>query len=117
MRTEFDLYGMVHVKVDFIPVLKMCVLTILGKFVWTTIFDNVEGYIESPFGPVFFKAHLHALMSQRGKMLWIKEDENLRQQNIYSALFAKNGSCQKNENQRKDEHRPKARHNWNKQMF
>ena len=39
-RTEIDLYGIAHVKVDFIPVLKMCVLTLLGKFVWTTIFDT-----------------------------------------------------------------------------
>ena len=41
--TGIDLYGIVHVKVDFIPGLKMCVLPILGKFVWTTIFDNVWG--------------------------------------------------------------------------
>ena len=33
IRTEIDLYGIVHVKVDFIPVLKMCVLPILGRFV------------------------------------------------------------------------------------
>ena len=39
--TGIDSYGIVHVKVDFIPGLKMCVLPILGKFVWTTIFDNV----------------------------------------------------------------------------
>ena len=32
-RTEIDLYGIAHVKVDFIPVLKMCVLPILGRFV------------------------------------------------------------------------------------
>ena len=31
--TGIDLYGIVHVKVDFIPGLKMCVLPILGKFV------------------------------------------------------------------------------------
>ena len=40
-RTGIDLYGIDHVKVDFIPVLKMCVLPMLGRFVWTTIFDNV----------------------------------------------------------------------------
>ena len=40
-RTGIDLYGIAHVKVDFIPVLKMCVLPLLGKFVWTAIFDNV----------------------------------------------------------------------------
>ena len=28
-----DLYGIAHVKVDFIPVLKLCVVQILGKFV------------------------------------------------------------------------------------
>ena len=42
--TEIDLYGIAHVKVNFIPVLKMCVLTLLGRFVWTTIFDNVTVY-------------------------------------------------------------------------
>ena len=31
--TGIDLYGIAHVKVDFIPVLKMCVIRILGKFV------------------------------------------------------------------------------------
>ena len=36
--TGIDLYGIVHVKVDFIPGLKMCVLPILGKFVWSTTF-------------------------------------------------------------------------------
>ena len=36
--TGIDLYGIAHVKVDFIPVLKMCVIRILGKFVWTTSF-------------------------------------------------------------------------------
>ena len=29
----FDLYGIAHVKVDFIPLQKMCVIPILGRFV------------------------------------------------------------------------------------
>ena len=33
ISTGIDLYGIAHVKVDFIPVLKMCVVTLLGKFV------------------------------------------------------------------------------------
>ena len=32
-RTGIDLYGIGHVKVDFIPVLKMYVLPMLGRFV------------------------------------------------------------------------------------
>ena len=31
--TGIDLYGIAHVKVDFVLGLKMCVLPILGKFV------------------------------------------------------------------------------------
>ena len=31
-RTGIDLFGIDHVKVDFIPVLKMYVLPILGRF-------------------------------------------------------------------------------------
>ena len=31
--TVIDLYGIAHVIVDSIPVLKMCVIRILGKFV------------------------------------------------------------------------------------
>ena len=37
-----DLYGIAHVKVDFVPGLKMRVLSILGKFVWTTSFAQCE---------------------------------------------------------------------------
>ena len=37
---EIDLYDIVHVKVDFILVLKMYVLVILGRFVWTTWFEQ-----------------------------------------------------------------------------
>ena len=33
-----DLYGIAHVKVDFIPLQKMYVIPILGRFVWTTSF-------------------------------------------------------------------------------
>ena len=35
---EIDLYGIAHVKVDFIPLQKMYVIPILGRFVWTTYF-------------------------------------------------------------------------------
>ena len=38
IRTAIDLY----VKVDFIPVLKMCVLPILGRFIWTTSFAHTS---------------------------------------------------------------------------
>ena len=44
-------YGIVHVKVDFIPVLKMCVLPILGRFVWTTSFGQCD--------PLFLPCCLH----------------------------------------------------------
>ena len=37
---EIDLYGIFHVKVDFIVALKMYVLVILGRFVWTTWFEQ-----------------------------------------------------------------------------
>ena len=33
-----DLYGIAHVKVDFIPLQKMYVIPILGRFVWTSSF-------------------------------------------------------------------------------
>ena len=33
ISTGIDLYGIAHVKVDFIPVLKMYVIRMLGKFV------------------------------------------------------------------------------------
>ena len=45
--TGIDLYGIVHVKVDFIPGLKMCVLPILGKFVWTISFMQCEAYVSA----------------------------------------------------------------------
>ena len=35
---EIDLYGIAHVKVDFIPLQKMYVIPILGRFVWITNF-------------------------------------------------------------------------------
>ena len=35
IKTKIDVYGIVHVKVDFIPVPKLCVLPILGRFVGT----------------------------------------------------------------------------------
>ena len=34
--TQVDLYGIAHVKVDFIPLQKMYVIPRLGRFVWTT---------------------------------------------------------------------------------
>ena len=36
--TEIDLYCIAYVKVDFIPVPKMCILSTLGRFAWTTRF-------------------------------------------------------------------------------
>ena len=41
MRTEIDLYGIAHVKVEFILVLKMCVLPILGGWSELQVLDNV----------------------------------------------------------------------------
>ena len=35
--TQVDLYGIAHVKVDFIPLQKMYVIPRLGGFVWTTM--------------------------------------------------------------------------------
>ena len=37
-RTEIDLFGIAHVKVEFIPVLKIYTIPILGRFVWGTNF-------------------------------------------------------------------------------
>ena len=37
-RTEIDLFGIAHVKVEFIPVLKIYTIPILGRFVWSTNF-------------------------------------------------------------------------------
>ena len=37
-----DLYGIAHVKVDFIPLQKIYVISILGRFVWTTSFVQCE---------------------------------------------------------------------------
>ena len=39
---EIELYGIVHVKVDFIVVLKMYVLVILGSFVWITWLEQCK---------------------------------------------------------------------------
>ena len=36
--TQVDLYGIAHVKVDFISLQKMYVIPRLGRFVWTTRF-------------------------------------------------------------------------------
>ena len=35
---QIDLYGIAHVKVDIIPLQKMYVIPMLGRFVWTTNF-------------------------------------------------------------------------------
>ena len=45
---EIDLYGIVHVKVDFIEVLKLYVLVILRRFVWTTWFEQCVLLIPFP---------------------------------------------------------------------
>ena len=37
-RTEIDLFDIAHVKVEFIPVLKMYTIRILGRFVWSMHF-------------------------------------------------------------------------------
>ena len=37
-----DLYGIGHVKVDFILLQKMYVISILGRFVWTTSFVQYD---------------------------------------------------------------------------
>ena len=53
--TGIDLYGIAHVKVDYIPVLKMCVLLLLGRFVWTTIFAQCVKFSDViSFGYVIF---------------------------------------------------------------
>ena len=39
-----DLYGIAHVKVDFIPLQKMYVILILGRFVWTTNFVQCDPF-------------------------------------------------------------------------
>ena len=76
MRTEIDLYGIVHVKVDFIPVLKMCVLPILGRFVWTAIFDNVNRqWRQNPkfhTGPTLFEVSIsyHTLLNTAYVVKW-----------------------------------------------
>ena len=83
-RTGIDLYGIAHVKVDFIPVLKMCVLPILGRFVWTTSF----GQCVLPSWSLLLKAdsdkvvngNLHNLLTvQRGSRmpLNVNYDQNL----------------------------------------
>ena len=36
--TQVDFLDIVHVKVGFFAVLKMCVRARLGKFVWSTLF-------------------------------------------------------------------------------
>ena len=39
---EIDLFGIAHVKVEFIPVLKKYTVLILGKFVWSTHFVQCD---------------------------------------------------------------------------
>ena len=34
---EIDLFGIAHVKVEFIPVLKIYTIPILGRFVWDRV--------------------------------------------------------------------------------
>ena len=41
-RTEIDLFGIAHVKVEFIPVLKIYTIPILGRFVWSTNFVQCD---------------------------------------------------------------------------
>ena len=43
--TEIDLFGIVHVKVEFIPVLKIYTIPILGRFVWSTNFVRSDNRI------------------------------------------------------------------------
>ena len=43
---RIDLFGIVHVKVNFIPDLKMWVSAMLGKFVWTTSFVQCDYFSE-----------------------------------------------------------------------
>ena len=44
-RTEIDLFGIAHVKVEFIPVLKMYTIPILERFVCSTNFVQCAGGI------------------------------------------------------------------------
>ena len=44
-RTKIDLFGIAHVKVEFIPVLKIYTIRILGRFVWSMHFVQCELYI------------------------------------------------------------------------
>ena len=37
-RTKIDLFGIAHVKVDLVPVLKIYNISILGRFAWKTNF-------------------------------------------------------------------------------
>ena len=62
--TEIDLYGIAHVKVDFIPVLKMCVLPFLGKFVWT-----IYNFGQCAFLSPTLHANSRKLIFRRGLLL------------------------------------------------
>ena len=42
--TEIDLFGTAQAKVEFIPVLKIYTIRILGWFVWVTILYTVTIY-------------------------------------------------------------------------
>ena len=57
--TGIDLYDIVHVKVDFIPGLKICVLPILGNFVWTTSFAQCVW----PYGQFYLYSFKSAVFS------------------------------------------------------
>ena len=43
--TQVDFLDIVHVKVGFFAVLKMCVRVCLGKFVWSTLFVQCEVFL------------------------------------------------------------------------
>ena len=47
-----DLYGIPHVKADFIPLQKMYVIQILGRFVWTTNFVQCDYAVS--FDPMIY---------------------------------------------------------------
>ena len=40
--TQVDLLDIVHVKVGFFAVLKMCIRARLGKFIWSTLFAQCD---------------------------------------------------------------------------
>ena len=46
-RTEIDLYSIAHLKVEFIPVLKIYIIRILRRFVLSMHFEQCEGCSET----------------------------------------------------------------------